>query len=127
MEKIILNFVDDIITSGKPIMQLSKEDIAYLSEETDIQMLVCTTDKTDNNRMSEIISSLKQQCNTAISSFQRYLLVIEYNPEYLLLAKDIEILNIEFLQRELLEKEIKWGLTSNPAIKSLKVSLILSK
>lgn len=127
MEERVLNFIDSIITTKKFIVQLSKEDIAYLSEETDIQMLEAVAEEAEDCRMSKIIDSLKQQCQADIGSFQRCLLVIECNPQFQLLTEEVEMFNSEFLQKELIDKDIKWGLISNPTIKYLKISIILSK
>lgn len=127
MEERILNFVDNIITTKKSIIKLSKEDIAYLLEETDIQMLEVIAEGTDDYCMSKIIDSFKQQRQTAIDSFQRCLLVIECNPPFLLCDEDVEMFILGFLQKEFMVKEITWGLISNPTNKYLKITIILSK
>jgi len=116
-----LNQLLDYLTMReRALIAFSKNNVAYLKDETDIAVYTAETDDVSPNRMQQIKEKLNQQTKFIADKFSHSLFVIEMSPEHELLTLELK----DFFNEGV---EPAWGLRTNPHIASVKVTAVFSR
>lgn len=111
----------DYLTSREGnLICFSKEDVEYLTNETDIVVCTAETDDVSPDRMKIIKTKLNHQTEFIADNFSCSLLLIEMCPAHELQVRELKNYFSE-------EMDTKFGLRINPQIASVRVTMVFSR
>lgn len=122
-KKEILKLMYAFAHKANALVGLSEEDVRYLSDESEVRVLFSCSQVGRENRIDDMIREF-DTVKEEIEKYQRYILLVEYNPEAELTFDEL----VRFANYLTAVVSLsKWALYTDDTIKGVKMLLVMSR